>query len=357
MIFLASLVFILLFYLLPLRLFVLNKLELFPFLGRNGSYIPTAIIIYLAILFFFYLVKQFQDYLWPDFSDFIKNNLEQRTGIYNMEIWGFWVSLIALIIFIAVDWTMVPLSLASLAGFTWLITLPVKLRPVGMERVAKVSPKPRSDYFGEPERAQSQELVVRRFEWKFKRAASEPYHGHLDISIDKRKYQMFVDKNPFKTTLPAVHNYKQFITAGITSEVEELAGSLLAISNEEGFSAFDEIANALSFVQAIPFKPDKKSKGKTYFRYPLETLFDQVGDGNCKAILLGAILKTLNHDVLILESLGETAVAVAGAEGIPGRFFEYQGRRYYYCANTETEAKIGRMPPDKSTDSFKVFTV
>ena len=357
MIFLASLVFIVLFYIVPLRLPVITKVELFPFLGRAGSFIPTAIIIYLLILLFFYFIKQFQDFLWPDFSDFIKNNLELRTGIYHIELWGFWLSLIAFIIFIATDWTMLPLSLASLAGFTWLITRPVKLRPVGVERIAKPSPKPRSQYFGQPEHAQAEDTVVRRFEWQYKRAASEPYYGRLDIHIDRRKYQMFVDKNPFKTTMPAVHNYKQFVSAGMTSEVEKLADNLLSIANEEGFSTFDEIANALNFVQAIPFKSDKSSKGKTYLRYPIETLFDQAGDGVCKAILLAAILKALNHEVLILESLEEVAVAVAGAEGIPGRFFEYQGQRYFYCVNTENEAGIGQMPPDKSADSFKVFTI
>lgn len=357
MIFLASLIFIVLLYVAPLRLLIIDKFELFPFLGRRGSFIPTAIIIYLFILLILYLVKQFQDFIRPNFSDFIKNNLEQRTGIYHIELWGFWLSLIAFIIFLATDWTMIPLSLAALAGFTWLMSLPVRLRPVGVERVAKPSPKPRSHYFGRPEHPPAQGRVVRRFEWRFKRAASETYHGQLDIPIEKRKYQLFVDKNPFKITIPAVHNYKQFVDAGATSEVDQLAENLVAIANEEGFSAFDEIANALSFVQAIPFKPDKKSKGKTYLRYPLETLFEQVGDGDCKAILLAAILKALNYKVLILESLGETAVAVAGAEGIPGRFFEYQGQSYYYCANTEAEAKIGQMPPDKSADSFKVFTV
>lgn len=357
MLFLASLIFIVLFYIIPLRLLVIQRLEFFPFLGPVGSYLPTSALIYIVILLVLHLIKQFHDLLWPNLSYFLKEELERRTGISNIEAWGFRLSAVGLIIFLTTDLTMVPLSMAALLGFGWLLTRPVSLRAVGAVREVKRSPQPVTDQLGAADEASRGNQVKRQFNWQFERVTSEPFIGFFDIICDDRRYRMFKDKNPFRETIPSVHNYKQFVSGGITDEVAQVAENLISISNEQGFSNFEEIANALSFVQAIPLRRGGKSNGKPYFRYPLETLFEQEGDGVSKAILLAAILKTMNYDLLILESTAEVAVAVAGAEGIPGRFLEHHGRRYFYCVNAESGQKIGQIPPDKAGDQFKIFTV
>lgn len=355
--FIASLIFILLLYIFPLRFLVLNRLEFFPFLGRVGSFLLTSIIIYFCILLILYLLNQFREFLWPNLPYFLKEHFTRRTGIYNVESLGFYLAAVALIFFLAVDWTLIPLSLAALVGFGWLLRLPIHLRPVGLVREVKKSPEPLVDYAGAVEETTKGNLVVRKFDWQLERPGSEPFAAHLEIAIDVHRYQVFAAKNPYRESVPTVHNYKQFVVGGITDEVNQTASSLLVISNGEGFSPFEEIANVHSFVQAVPYSSDQESKGKLYWRYPIETLYEQLGDDNCRAILLAALLKAMNYNVLILESADETAVAVAGAEGIPGRFFEYQGRRYFYCSVSKRGQKIGQIPANKALDQFKAFVV
>ncbi len=82
-----------------------------------------------------------------------------------------------------------------------------------------------------------------------------------------------------------------------------------------------------------------------------------MGDSNCKSVLLAALLRALDYDVVIVEAKGRTAVGVGGAEGLPGRFLTYKGRRYYYCETSTAGWQIGRLPPELADGQFRVYPV
>jgi len=356
MIFVASIIFVVLFYVFKIRFLIIDRFELFPVLGPVGSFIPTSIIIYLIILTALLLIKRFHELFWPRLPYVVTDEITRRTGIYNIELYGFWLALGSLLIFLATDITAVPLSLAAMVGFGWLRSQPIRLRPVGSLREARKSSMPVIEGVGVKEESKIENLVPKKFEWQFKKPASDPIAGRFEISIDKNRYRAYADKNPYKEGLLPIKNYKEFVTGGISDEVVQVVSHLMAASNEYQFTPYEEIAFIVSFAHSIQYKPDEETKGRLYLRYPIETLFEGIGDNNCKAILIAAILKTLSYEAFIVES-GEVGVAVSGADGLPGRFFEHDGRRFFFCHIGQDSSWVGQLPPDKARDRFKVFTV
>ncbi len=357
MIFVASIIFVLLFYILQLRFLIIDRFMLFPFLGREGSFIPTSIVIYFVILMTLLLIKQFHELFWPRLPYVIRDEITRRTGIFNIELFGFWIALGSLLIFLATDITAVPLSLSAMVGFGWLRSQPINLRPVGSLREARRLPKPAVDSMGTIEESSVKNLVPKKFEWEFKKPAAEPISGRFEITIDKNRYRAYADKNPYREGLLPIKNYKEFVSGGVSDEVVQAVSHLMAASNAYRFTPYEEIAYVVSFAHSIPYRSDDETKGRLYLRYPVETLFEGVGDDNCKAILVAAILKTLSYEVFIVESGEEVGVAVSGAEGIPGRFFEHEGKSFFFCYISKEKSWVGQLPPEKARDRFKVFTV
>lgn len=361
MLYLTSFIFLFLLYFLPLR-FYLEKKVLFPVLGARVSFLILALFIYLLIFLILGIIKQFYEFLFPSFPLWSRE-ISRRTGIFSFEFWAFRFSLLAFLFFLVVDTSLIPLSLAAALAFGYLLTIPIPLRPVGSSREVHIAPFPAqrdTPEFSDAERAgkfAEGEKVEQVFEWEFSPSFGSTFSGRMQVALNKRRYEEYAYNNPFRKGTPLSHNYNLFITRGITDEVAQVASNFLAISQEQGFSTFQEISNILAFVQAIPFKSDQETKGKKYLRFPLETLYEKKGDADCKAILFAAILKCIGYEVLVLEGSQTIAIAVAGAQGVPGRFFDYQGRRYYYCETSSTGWKIGEIPPDLSEDQFKVYAV
>jgi hypothetical protein len=76
-------------------------------------------------------------------------------------------------------------------------------------------------------------------------------------------------------------------------------------------------------------------------RSPLETLMEGTGSEGDLAILCAAVLSRLGFETALLVQAGRsagaggrpTALAIAGAEGLPGRYLQdpRSGKRYFYA--------------------------
>ncbi len=121
------------------------------------------------------------------------------------------------------------------------------------------------------------------------------------------------------------------------AEVVDAARQLLAFARNERFTYFEEAQNTLQFVQAVRYITDEDSKGREYFRYALETLFEDGGDCDCKAVLAATIFRLMGLRSLVLLSTDEqhAAVAVEGAPDFDQRFFLHDGKRFYFCETTD----------------------
>lgn len=144
------------------------------------------------------------------------------------------------------------------------------------------------------------------------------------------------------------------------AEVAEGARQLLAWSRGRHFSYYDEACNALQFVQTIPYKSDIETKNAIdYWRFPIETLRDDAGDCDCKAILAASLFRQMGLRCVVLGSPDEehAAVGVEGAPDYPGhRYFVHGGYRYFFCETTSGPQgfRVGEVPPDVDVNRYQV---
>ncbi len=116
MIFLVSLVFIFLFYALPLNTVILEETMIFPFIGRMGSWLVAAALIYLSLALIALALFQFEDVIWPSLPRW-RQAVTKRAGVHHVDKFGWRFSLLAAILFAGTDPRLIPLAVASALGF------------------------------------------------------------------------------------------------------------------------------------------------------------------------------------------------------------------------------------------------
>ena len=103
-----------------------------------------------------------------------------------------------------------------------------------------------------------------------------------------------------------------------------------------------------SFVQNLEYKSDSDTNSSyEYPRYPVETLFDGNGGGDCedKAILTASLLNNLGYDVALLRLPNHMAVGVNLSEStLPN--YEYYIYNYYYLETTTKGKPCGFIPTE-----------
>lgn len=350
MTFIVSLIFVLLFYVIPLYRYVSGNFLIFPFLGHDGSWLLTAGIIYVVMALIALTLGQFEDLVMPSLPKW-RGELTRRTGIFRLDGFGFRLSILATILFLAGDVRLVPLGLASVIGFGSLNYQEITPRFVrGIDTDT-------GDVSTADVPVVQEAPVTRRFVWRMDEGLDDPYDGVIELTIDRRRYEEFAAANPYSRGRPTVKNYEKLIVEGTTEDVKTLVDHFRAIFKEQNFNSFQELVCSLAFVQSIPFSEDRETKGHEYIRWPIETLYDNVGDTDCKSVLLAALLRALEYEVIIVESKGRTAVGVGGAEGLPGRFLTYKGKRYYYCETSTAGWRIGELPSDLADKGLRVYPI
>jgi hypothetical protein len=100
-----------------------------------------------------------------------------------------------------------------------------------------------------------------------------------------------------------------------------------------------------SFVQAMEYvKDDPLNESYEYPRFPLETLKEQHGDCEDKAILTAALLDTFGYNVSLLRLPNHMAVGVRLLESLPG--YSYYIEKYYFLETTVLPMPLGKVPPE-----------
>lgn len=127
----------------------------------------------------------------------------------------------------------------------------------------------------------------------------------------------------------------------------------LILKNFEGSSDLDKINYISSFVQNLDYKNDDETNSSyEYPRYPVETLFNGNGGGDCEdlSILLASLLNRLNYDVVLFRIPNHMAVGVnLSADAIPN--YEYYTENYYFLETTTVTPSCGYIPPSSKNPS------
>lgn len=337
---------------------VLNGRSVFP--ERYGQWGATAT--FFLVAFGLYLIIAAALYhtavsVGGVGSSFLSTS--HRTGVVGVELVISALGVLALFVVLVSELFYAPLVLAALIPVLFSLPQAVYRRPVGTGRTVFVPPQ--SHAVTEPpmpEPAPNEDLpsgwVYRHYEWTYGIGLADATRYAVDIPINERLYDEMRLRNPGYDR-SSKNPYFKLVVGGITGEVICVARELLAISSR-GLGRYDEICLAASFVQqVIEYATDDATKGREYFRYPIETLYEGVGDCDCKAVLLAAVLTALGHDVVVLETATHVALGIGGAAGLPGSFVRVGGKPYFFLETTAAAWLPGSLPPDMKNEDFRAY--
>lgn len=274
----------------------------------------------------------------------------RRPGLVWWERVGALLGLGATGVALVVQWTLLPLTLGVLLGFVVLLGQPPRLRELRTLRVLPPLPPVRppvpdgEDDEPESDRTLPDGYESRHFRWTTRHSLGEGTH-ELTLYLHEPTYREVKAGNPGVLWSGGVPQYASYVVSGTIPDIERAASALYALAQESRYSTYEEISLALSFVQAIPYSLDSESTGRDeYWRYPLETLYDQTGDCEDTTILGMALLRRLGHRVVGLDLPQHAALGVEVPHGIEGSFVLHEGRSFYYCETTANGWRVGSTP-------------
>ena len=197
------------------------------------------------------------------------------------------------------------------------------------------------------------EMLQRNFTWVYR-----DIEWHYNAKISEGIYSFYRNK-PHNWT----SNYANYaLSSQDRPFLQDMANQFKQVGANNGFSQYDDAMIAAIFVQNLPYLDDLKSTGQTeYPRYPLETIVDNGGDCEDKAILASALLHEMGYDVVLLKYPDHMAVGVDLPEGVSlpdgeqPTYYDYLGKRYYYLETSDTTWDIGQMPDELKNVVPKIY--
>ncbi|HEY3418935.1 MAG TPA: hypothetical protein VGK23_00090 [Methanomassiliicoccales archaeon] len=177
----------------------------------------------------------------------------------------------------------------------------------------------------------------------------------LDLNVTAKDYYSYrnngADRSP---------QYESQMSAFVTSDdpvVVDLAQKLKAIAAGKGFDQRQTEDLVLSFCQGIQYSYDNISEGPDeYWRYSVETLYDETGDCEDKSILFASVTEAMGFDSVLLLMTGHMAGGIA-LPGGDGTYVQSGGISYFYCETTGEGWAVGELPPDMEGEQVDVVQV
>lgn len=199
------------------------------------------------------------------------------------------------------------------------------------------------------------ETETRTFQWEAIITEDERANLQMTLNILLDRLRKFREKNPYKDAGQARWpDFTEFIRRGVTAELMEAATIIRKYTDDRQWTAFHEVCATLALAQSIPYSYDRESRGvEEYWRYPIETLYDQTGDCEDSSILAACILMTLGHDVVALLMPAHAAIGVRAGEGFPPSERLVSGV-YYFCETTKEGWRVGQVPADINLAEIEV---
>jgi len=282
----------------------------------------------------------------------------ERTGLLWFERVCMLFALVAFIVGVGANAATTPLPLLAGLGFLAVAGGEYREREVEGTFPPLVLTPP-----DETELLDDQVYTGRTFAWSFE-VADERVQGELTLRVSIPSYQQASADNPkFEHAANGDPRFTSWVIDFPSGEVARLATSLSGVADNRSMSSFLRIANVVAFAQAIKYALDLDSKNaEEYWRYPIETLFDECGDCEDTALLAAAVLRKMGQEVAMVVTVGETdghaALGVGAPHGLPGAYLRgNDGKPYYYCETTATGWRVGEIPPDMADKAMKLLPV
>ncbi|MGJ3242211.1 MAG: hypothetical protein ACFE0O_04530 [Opitutales bacterium] len=207
-------------------------------------------------------------------------------------------------------------------------------------------PLPEPLDFEELEEVKEDESIAVEFKWTFM---------PLPTVAEKRRYKEtfhFLRDDYEAARQIARHNddFPRYVTDGLTIDVRRLAHWFRAKSREQELSPLAEAENVVTFVRSIRYATDEATHGVAdYANYPIETLVEATKGSDCEdhAILAAALLHHLGHQVaLFFIDLKDSAHLALGYGGVDAAGFHASAKSgeayaYYETIPTSNNDRFG----------------
>jgi hypothetical protein len=190
------------------------------------------------------------------------------------------------------------------------------------------------------------------FEWSY-----NGYDWTWSLDIPKSLYEAYKSVS-VSTRLMYQSSGYGFLTTTNDAYLQMVAEKLQEASSQEGFESYDEVSFVLAFIQSLPYTSDSVTSGyDEYPRFPLETLVDNGGDCEDTAILFASLTLIMGYGTVYINPPEHYAVGILGEEGLPGYYFTFKDRRYYYCETTGDGWAIGDLPADYQDVEATIYEI
>jgi hypothetical protein len=170
------------------------------------------------------------------------------------------------------------------------------------------------------------------------------YYATICYSIDAKLYEYFNSLSRYYGN----SEYKNYINDPINSEyLDMLVENLNEIGDKRGYTDGERVREVISFCQSFEYETDQKSTERAEWpKYPIELLYDRVGDCEDTALLLVGILSKMGYGCALIKFDDHIAVGLKGDQSIDGTYFENNGIKYYYIETTNRGWRIGEIPDE-----------
>lgn len=197
-------------------------------------------------------------------------------------------------------------------------------------------------------------ILNKTYSWTFE---NKNYNIYLEIPKDKYDYYMNYQTNriPQNDDKDPSSKMASFVTSS-DETINTLSEKLYDLTKTQDFDKTKTANFILRFVQKnIKYALDNQTKAcSEYWRFPIETLFEQKGDCEDTSVLYAAILKNLNYDTALLfytwekndERIGHLAVGLHLINGQGDYVTDEDNTKYYYCETTAENFDVGEIPDD-----------
>ena len=207
----------------------------------------------------------------------------------------------------------------------------------------------------------SGEHVSVTYQWEYRQgsgkgATTHPFNLTLNIPEDLYTYYKNLER-------PQVSDYSVYVTHPSDDDfLQSLVDALSDMAAEKGFDSAETASFVASFVQdrnSIDYALD--AADSEYPKYPIETLKEKEGDCEDSSILIGALLKLLGYEAVLVnfpalsdEEAGHMGLGVAG--DYSGASYTYEDTQYYYLETTDVWG-IGEIPDDFKTRQATLYAI
>jgi hypothetical protein len=191
-------------------------------------------------------------------------------------------------------------------------------------------------------------MMVKNVKWQY----NIPWEWKVEVPKEVVIYYRTKTRPKWTGYFTYYSKYIEPNDKGVSNNIAGLKATITEARTRFLWNYEDEIMFVVSMVQQLKYLPDSILGLEDYEKYPVETLMDDGGDCEDKAILCAALLKKMGYDVSMIfietddKSRSHIALGVNMQEVHEGSYFPRNGKQYYYVETTIPGWGIGEIPEE-----------